>query len=87
MISLIAAAGFVVALATSAQAITPVTLPQPDAMTTQVAAACRAGGTRKLNGHANWPGEVLQHRSRVGFILPDDAACGGWSCKNVLGGL
>jgi hypothetical protein len=41
MIRLIAAAGFVVALATSAQAITPAPLPQADGMFTQV----RSDGT------------------------------------------
>jgi hypothetical protein len=46
MIRLIAAAGFVVALATSAQAITPAPLPQPDGMFTQVRFACGPGRTR-----------------------------------------
>jgi hypothetical protein len=46
MIRLIAAAGFVVALATSAQAITPAPLPQPDGMITQVRLGCGPGRTR-----------------------------------------
>jgi hypothetical protein len=46
MIRLIAAAGFVVALATSAQAITPAPLPQPDGMITQVSLGCGPGRTR-----------------------------------------
>jgi len=46
MIRLIAAAGFVVALATSAQAITPAPLPQPDGMFTQVRFGCGPGRTR-----------------------------------------
>ena len=46
MIRLIAAAGFVVALATSAQAITPAPLPQPGGMFTQVRFACGPGRTR-----------------------------------------
>ena len=46
MIRLIAAAGFALAVATSAQAITPAPIPQPDGMITQVAAACGAGRTR-----------------------------------------
>jgi hypothetical protein len=46
MIRLIAAAGFVVALATSAQAITPAPLPQSDGMFTQVRFGCGPGGTR-----------------------------------------
>src|SRR6516165_2812240 len=46
MIRLIAAAGFVVALATSGQAITPAPLPQPDGMFTQVRFGCGPGRTR-----------------------------------------
>ena len=49
MIRLIAVAGFSLALATSAQAMTPAPIPQPDGMITQVAAACGAGRTR-VNG-------------------------------------
>jgi hypothetical protein len=49
MIRLIAVAGFALALATSAQAMTPAPIPQPDGMITQVAAACGAGRTR-VNG-------------------------------------
>jgi len=36
MIKLIAAAGFLVAVATSAHAITPAPIPQPDGMLSQV---------------------------------------------------
>jgi len=46
MIRLVAAAGFVVAVATSAQAITPAPTPQPDGMITQVAYGCGPGRTR-----------------------------------------
>jgi len=46
MIRLIAAAGFVVALATSAQAITPAPIPQSDGMITQVRFGCGPGRTR-----------------------------------------
>ena len=49
MIRLIAVAGFALALATSAQAMTPAPIPQPDGMITQIAAACGAGRTR-VNG-------------------------------------
>ena len=45
MIRLIAAAGFVVAVATSAQAITPAPIPQSDDMITQVRFACGPGRT------------------------------------------
>jgi hypothetical protein len=46
MIRLIAAAGFVVAVATSAQAITPAPIPQSDGMITQVRFGCGPGRTR-----------------------------------------
>ena len=43
MIRLIAAAGFALAVATSAQAMTPAPLPQPDGMITQARMGCGAG--------------------------------------------
>jgi hypothetical protein len=46
MIKLIAAAGFVVALAASAQAITPAPLPQQEGTITQVRFGCGPGRTR-----------------------------------------
>jgi hypothetical protein len=49
MIKLIAVAGFALSVATSAQAFTPAPFPEPDAMITQIAAACGAGRTR-ING-------------------------------------
>ncbi|SHH13978.1 hypothetical protein SAMN05443248_3831 [Bradyrhizobium erythrophlei] len=49
MIRLIAVAGFALSVATSAQAMTPAPIPQPEGMITQVAAACGAGRTR-VNG-------------------------------------
>jgi hypothetical protein len=48
MLRLIAVAGFL-AFATSAQAITPAPLPQPDGMITQVRLGCGPGRTR-VNG-------------------------------------
>ena len=45
MIRLIAAGGFVIAVATSAQAITPVPIPQSDGMITQVRFGCGPGRT------------------------------------------
>jgi len=45
MIRLIAAAGLVVAMATSANAITPPPMPQPEGMITQVRLACGPGRT------------------------------------------
>jgi hypothetical protein len=49
MTRLIALAGFALAFATSAQAMTPAPIPQPDGMITQVAVGCGAGRTR-VNG-------------------------------------
>jgi hypothetical protein len=49
MIRLIAVAGFALSVATSALAMTPAPIPQPDGMITQIAAACGAGRTR-VNG-------------------------------------
>jgi hypothetical protein len=46
MIRLIAVAGFVLAAATSVQAMTPALVPQPDGMITQVAYGCGPGRTR-----------------------------------------
>ena len=43
MIKLIAAAGFALAIATSAQAMTPAPLAQPDHIITQVRMGCGAG--------------------------------------------
>ena len=45
MIRLIATAGFIVAIAISAQAITPAPLPQSDGMITQVRFGCGPGRT------------------------------------------
>jgi hypothetical protein len=49
LIRLIAVAGFALSVATSAQAMTPAPIPQPDGIITQIAAACGAGRTR-VNG-------------------------------------
>jgi uncharacterized membrane protein len=45
MIKLIAVTGFALAVATSAQAMTPAPIPQVDGMITQVAVGCGAGRT------------------------------------------
>ena len=50
MIRLIAFAAFALAVATSAQAMSPVPLYQPDSMTTQVRQNCGAG-MHYVNGH------------------------------------
>ena len=61
MIRWIAAAGFVVAVATSAQAITPAPIPQSDGMITQVRFGCGPGRTlvagplRGQNHHPSYP--------------------------------
>jgi hypothetical protein len=49
MVRLIAIAGFALSVATSAQALTPAPMPQPDGIITLAAAACGAGRTR-VNG-------------------------------------
>jgi len=49
MIRLIAVAGFALAVATSAQAMTPALIHQPNSMITQVAAGCGPGRTM-VNG-------------------------------------
>ena len=49
MIRLIAVAGFVLAIATSAQGMTPAPIPQPDRMVTPIAAGCGPGRTM-VNG-------------------------------------
>lgn len=49
MIRLIAMAGFALLVATSAQALTPAPIPQPDEIVTQVRLGCGAGRTR-VNG-------------------------------------
>ena len=49
MIRLIAVAGFALVVTTSAQAMTPAPLLQPDGMITQVAVGCGLGRTR-ING-------------------------------------
>ena len=49
MVRLIAVSAFALALATSAQAISPAPLHQLDGMTTQVAVGCGVGRTR-ING-------------------------------------
>jgi hypothetical protein len=46
MIRLIAIAGFALAVATSAEAMTPAPIPQLDGMITQAAFACGPGTTR-----------------------------------------
>ena len=49
MLRLIAVAGFALAVATSAQAMTPAPIPQPDGVITQVAVGCGPGRTL-ING-------------------------------------
>ena len=49
MIRLIAVAGFALVVATSAEALMPAPIPQPDGMLTQVRLGCGPGRTR-VNG-------------------------------------
>jgi hypothetical protein len=46
MLRLIAVAGFALSIATSAYAMSPAPLPQPDDMVTQIALGCGPGHTR-----------------------------------------
>jgi hypothetical protein len=61
MIRLIAIAGFALAFATSAQAITPTPLLQPDSVITQVRFGCGPGQTMR-NGTCVSRSEVRQNR-------------------------
>jgi hypothetical protein len=63
MIRLIAAAGFVVAVVTSAQAITPAPIPQSDGMITQVRFGCGPGRTL-VAGHCV-ARTTIRHTRRV----------------------
>ena len=68
MLRLFAVAGFALAVTTSAQAITPAPLPQPDGMITQVRLGCGPFRTRELMVSASpeppsvipaeWPAEA-----------------------------
>jgi hypothetical protein len=73
MIRLLAVAGFALAIATSAEAMTHAPIHHPDSLITQVAAACGVGRTR-INGVcvarttirqarrcARWNGGVCAH--------------------------
>src|SRR6516162_8076301 len=62
MIRLIAVAGFAIAVATSAQAMTLAPLPQPDAMITQVAVGCGPGRTM-VTGVCDGPETFALHGS------------------------
>jgi hypothetical protein len=63
MLRLIAAAGFVVAVATSAQAITPAPIPQADGMVTQVRLGCGPFRTRVAGVCVARP--TIRHTRRV----------------------
>jgi hypothetical protein len=51
MIRLIAVAGFALAVVTSAQAMAPAPIPQPDGMITQVRIGCGPGRCLRRGGH------------------------------------
>ena len=63
MIRLIAVAGFVLAVASSAQAMTPAPMPQPEGMITQVAYGCGSGRTRV--GGVCVAGTTIRHTRRA----------------------
>jgi hypothetical protein len=71
MIRLIAIAGFAVAVMTSAQAITPAPLGQPDGVVTQVRLGCGAGRTR-VNG-------VCVARTTVRHVRRSARRCARWN--------
>lgn len=64
MIRLIAVAGFALSIATSAQAMKPAPIPQPDGMITQVAAGCGPGRTL-VNGVCVARTTIRQTRRQV----------------------
>jgi hypothetical protein len=64
MIKLIAAAGFALAVATSAQAMTPASLAQPDDMVTQVRTGCGMGRVM-VNGVCQSRAGMRQERRAV----------------------
>lgn len=71
MIRWIAAAGFALLLATSAQAMTPALLAQPHDMLTQVAVGCGPGRTR-ING-------VCVARTTIRHTRREARRCVRWS--------
>jgi hypothetical protein len=70
MIRLIAVAGFALAVATSAEAMTPAPIHQQDSMITQVAYACGAGRTRV--------GGVCVARTTIRHARRDVRRCARW---------
>ena len=64
MIRLIAVAGFALAVATSAQAMTPAPIPQSDGMITQVRLGCGVGRTM-VAGHCVARTTIRQTRRAV----------------------
>ena len=75
MIRLIAVAGLALAFATSAQALTPAPVSQPEGLITQVAAACGAGRTR-INGVCVARTTVRQTRRCVRW---NGNVCAAWA--------
>jgi hypothetical protein len=71
MIRLVAVAAFALAVATSAQAMSPVPLYQSDGMMTQVRAACGAGRVR-VNG-------VCVARTTTRHVRRAARRCAQWS--------
>src|SRR5436190_1176022 len=90
MIKLIAAAAFALAIATSAQAMSPAPLHQPDGMIEQVAAGCGVGRTR-VAGVCVARTTKRQVRRLAGGLLGGLALAGGlggaFGLPRELGGL
>ena len=80
-VGLLAIAGFALALATSAEAITPVPLHQPEGMIMQIAYGCGAGKTRV--GRDCVARTTIRHTRRASRAVHrcvswDRGVCAGW---------
>ncbi len=83
MIKLIAVTGFALALATSAEAMTPAPITQPDSVVTQVAFGCGPGRTRV--GGVCVSAMPAERPADVHFGT-EVFAVGGWSFARVGSG-
>ena len=75
MIRLVAVAAFALAVATSAQAMSPVPLHQSDGMITQVRHACGAG-MHMVNGVCRTT--VMRRQARRCLVWGADRVCRKW---------
>jgi hypothetical protein len=80
-VGLVAIAGFALAIKTSAEAITPVLLQQPEGMIVQIAYGCGAGKTRV--GRNCVARTTVRHTRRASRAIRrcvgwDRGVCAGW---------